>query len=91
MNGPSVKPNPANVSIIPTTVDIRPGKVTTLIANELVTKQASPNASVHRTTIEAQKKSLPDGRKLRKPNKIVDKPVINNPVMNIRFDPITAI
>lgn len=68
-----------------------PGNVTTLIANELVTKHASPNASVQRTKIDAQKKIRPEGIKLRNPNRIVEMPVTSRPATNILFEPIAAI
>lgn len=46
-------------------VAIRPGKDLALIANEEVTKAASPNASVQRITNDAQKKPGPGGSRLR--------------------------
>lgn len=72
-------------------VAILPGKHFALIAKELVTKHASPNASAQRTVSEAQKNIRLDGKKLRKPKAIAVTPVIKRPVVNIFLDPKNAI
>lgn len=87
MTGPTASPNPAKVSMTPTTVDILPGKLLVEITYAAITNAVSPNAVAHLTARQVQKNTFPFGSKFRNPKDIILIPVKNNPKMNTFLGP----